>query len=102
MATDVDGDLPSGSEWHRELLEQMDLEVPGVRPRLLDDATLSDLDLLRRFRHRVRHAYADPLDWVEMEPVVDAAHRATESGLPRAIERLETPLRAAIEALEGE
>lgn len=102
VATDVDGDLPSGPEWHRQLLEQMDLDVPGVRPRLLDHATLSDLDLLRRFRHRVRHAYVDPLEWGEMEPVIDAARRATESGLPTAVERLETSLQEAIDALEDE
>lgn len=102
VATDVDGAIPSGPEWHRQLLEQMDLEVSGVRPRLLDDDTLADLDLLRRFRHRIRHAYTDPLDRVEMEPVTEAARRVTESGLPSVVKRLDTSLRAAIDALERE
>jgi len=75
VAADLDGSVPAGEDWHRELLGQMVLDVPGVRPRLIDPALQSDLDLLRRFRHVVRHAYAQDYDWGEMQPVLEATER---------------------------
>ncbi len=47
---------------HTDLIRRMRLEIRGIRPALLCEATASDLDELRRFRHLFRHAYATDLD----------------------------------------
>jgi len=48
--------------WHAELLYRMGLDIAGVRPRVLSDATYDCLDELRRFRHLFRSAYRLRLD----------------------------------------
>lgn len=53
---------PSGTNWHRGLLESMAMEVPGVRPAVIGAATLAGLRDLLAFRHFFRHAYSVALD----------------------------------------
>lgn len=53
-----DGGVPTGERSHQELLEAMALELPGVRPPVISQATLAPLRELLGFRHFVRHAYA--------------------------------------------
>jgi len=43
----------------------MKLEVPGFRPRVIDDSLYRLLDDFRAFRHKFRHSYAFELDWRE-------------------------------------
>jgi hypothetical protein len=62
IAVDVDGGLPQGPNWHRELLRQMAAPLATVRPAVLRDDTLFVLDELRRFRHVVRNVYTRNLD----------------------------------------
>ena len=47
---------------HAGLVRRMRLDIPVVRPALLSESTAVDLDELRRFRHRFRHAYSADLD----------------------------------------
>ncbi|MDN5362434.1 MAG: hypothetical protein PWP70_1481, partial [Moorella sp. (in: firmicutes)] len=61
-------------QWHKELLDQMTLEVPGLRPGLLDGKTARNLDELRAFRHVFRNIYGFSLD-------PDKIHQLLE-GLP--------------------
>lgn len=49
-------------EWHKQLLGRMALDIPGVRPALLDPELRDRLDELRKFRHFFRNAYDRPLD----------------------------------------
>jgi len=65
--------LPSGREWHRELLTQMSHQVPGVRPAVLSAETLGALEPFRSFRHLTRHRYGFDLDWAEIEPLLATA-----------------------------
>lgn len=62
IATTVDASVPSSPEWHRELLQQMCIEIPNVRPRALSPETCKALDEFMRFRHVVRNIYAFRLD----------------------------------------
>ena len=39
IATRIDQSMPEGGNWHQELLEQMNTELPGVRPAVLSDAS---------------------------------------------------------------
>jgi len=67
IASIVDQTVPSTSDWHRQLLRQMTVEVSGLRPRVLSAATATALDEYRRFRHVVRNVYAFELDPVRVE-----------------------------------
>lgn len=62
IALQLDGGLPKGEAWHRDLLTQMTLDVPGVRPPALSLDSAQRLDEYRRFRHVVRNVYAERLD----------------------------------------
>jgi ABC-type transporter Mla subunit MlaD len=55
IAATVDGTVPTSAEWHRELLEQMGLDLPKVRPPVLTRAAIQSLDEYLRFRHVVRN-----------------------------------------------
>ena len=54
------------ARYHADLIRRMQLDIRGVRPALLSEATARDLDELRRFRHLFRHAYGSDLDAVKV------------------------------------
>jgi len=49
--------------WHKDLLKRMNLEIPGIRPQLIDDELFRLFDDFRAFRHKFRHLYSFELDW---------------------------------------
>lgn len=57
--------LPSGSQWHKELLEEMSLHISGVRTALISKKTMAKIDELRGFRHVFRNAYGFSIDPVK-------------------------------------
>ncbi len=57
VAKVIDGKVPEGQDWHKELLVQMKLNISGIRPPVLSKDTFRQLDEYRRFRHLVRHLY---------------------------------------------
>lgn len=71
IATAIDGTLPQGANWHRILLEQMAVEVSGVRPAVISEITSEALDEYRGFRHVVRHVYAFQFDAVRIQRLVE-------------------------------
>ena len=54
--------LTDPSQWHRELLAKMFLEIPTVRPAVLPGHLRRFLNDLRGFRHLFRHSYDFQLD----------------------------------------
>lgn len=62
IAATVDGTVPTSAEWHRELLEQMGLDLPKVRPPVLTREAIQSLDEYLRFRHVVRNVYTFSFD----------------------------------------
>lgn len=62
IAREVDQEIPTGSEWHQQLLEQMSVEFSHLRLPVLCEQTRLELDEFRRFRHVVRSNYAYKLD----------------------------------------
>ena len=70
IATTVDNSVPSGKEWHRDLLRQMNVEIPYLRPTVLSDDTEGALDEFLRFRHVVRNVYAYSFDPEQIERLV--------------------------------
>lgn len=58
----VDGDMPAGYNWHRELLQQMQSDLPDLRPPVLSLEVANQLDEFLRFRHVLRNVYAFQFD----------------------------------------
>jgi hypothetical protein len=58
IAITIDDTVPSGANWHQELLNQMTIEVPGIRPAVISSEVKDQLEEYRGFRHIVRNVYA--------------------------------------------
>ncbi len=57
IANELDGGVPAGARWHRDLLEQMVLNIAEVRPAVLQSDTQTALIEYLEFRHVVRNVY---------------------------------------------
>lgn len=57
IARDLDGKVPGGPEWHRELLAQMVIAIPSVRPPVISAELADRLGELLGFRHVFRNVY---------------------------------------------
>jgi hypothetical protein len=91
VATEVDGDLPKGESWHRELLTQMSLAIPELRPAVVPAALKRELGKLLAFRHFFRHASA-VVEELEPEPIHEHLERLL---------RLEPEVIAALDAFDA-
>ena len=60
IANEVDGYLPRGSMWHKNLLEQMTKQRPERQP-VISENTSNQLETLLKFRHKVRNIYGREL-----------------------------------------
>lgn len=58
IARQIDGVVPSGYAWHQELLTQMTLQIPGIRPAVIQKETQVVLQEYLGFRHVVRNVYS--------------------------------------------
>jgi predicted nucleotidyltransferase len=67
IAREVDGNLVKGERWHKALLEQMSVEISGVRSAVIDEQTLKALSQYLSFRHVVRSNYAYQLEHDRIE-----------------------------------
>ena len=67
----LDGEVPEGDSWHRELLFQVTTTLPGVRPAVLPEALRDGLFDLLGFRHFFRHAYRVDLDPARVRATLD-------------------------------
>jgi len=100
IARAVDGSVPSGSESHLELVNQMAAELPPIRPAVLDSDTRRWLHDLRRFRDFFRHAYAVPLDAEHLRAHVDQLIRR-DRDFRASLDTFLTFVRASRDALNG-
>lgn len=66
----IDGTVPAGRTWHREILKNMSSDIAGSRPAVISAQTYTNLDELRRFRHLVRNVYTHNLGFAKMKPLV--------------------------------
>jgi hypothetical protein len=79
---------------HKDLLKRMNLEIPGIRPRLIDDDLFRLLDDFRAFRHKFRHLYSFELDW-ERECLVARK-------FPDTVKKLKTQVTGFLKKIEKE
>ncbi len=92
IADRVDGSLPSGPNWHQDLLRQIAAEMPGIRPAAILPDLVPTLDRYRGFRHVVRNVYAYVLDPRLVAVLIE--------DLPETNQRLRTELAVFADALE--
>lgn len=71
IVRDIDGSLPQGDDWHKKLLRLVNIEVPGIRPAVIDEPTYRYLGEYLRFRHLQRNIYGYLLEWKRIEPLVE-------------------------------
>ena len=65
------------ARWHTALLEKMNLEIEGIRPKVVGDGNLVRLRELLRFRHFRRYYVEMEYDWARIDfllATLDAAH----------------------------
>ncbi len=62
IANEVDGHLPRGSRWHKNLLEQMTKQRPERQP-VISENTFLQLGKLLEFRHKVTNIYGRELKY---------------------------------------
>ncbi len=70
IAKEVDNRLPLGEEWHSELLHQMTLNIPGLRPPVITPHTEKKLREYLGFRHLFRERYGFELDWKKLKKLL--------------------------------
>jgi hypothetical protein len=70
IASSIDGSVPSGLNWHQELLNQMAVEVPRIRPAVISVELKGSLEEYRGFRHVVRNVYTYRLAPDKLKPLV--------------------------------
>jgi hypothetical protein len=71
IARRIDPVFPSGEHWHRDLLEQMSIDMPEARPSVISSETFSMLDDFLAFRHLMRSIYAFELDIDRLKKLLD-------------------------------
>lgn len=70
IAATVDGSVPAAANWHQELLSQMSMEIPQVRPAVISEELRDMLEDYRGFRHVVRNVYTYHLNPEKMERLI--------------------------------
>lgn len=71
IAKNIDGIVPGGSNWHKDLLTQMGRET-GSRKKVVSEELKIELFKYLAFRHFYRHSYSFNLEWKEMKDLVDS------------------------------
>jgi hypothetical protein len=93
IARTIDGNIPSGSDWHIGLLVQMAAESADRRPPVISSEVRYALDEYRGFRHVVRNVYAFNFRPSRLKELVD--------GLPVCFYSLRQELLAFTQFLES-
>lgn len=71
IAKELNGGVPEGDDWHRQLLRDMTLDIKGVRPPVISEEVEKMLIEYLRFRHVFRNIYGFSLEWQFMEGIVE-------------------------------
>lgn len=94
----VDGAVPAGEAWHRELLSQAMVEIPGLRPPILERGLHPQILGLLEFRHFFRHTYGVELDGDKLRQNLERL-TAVAPEVERLLDRFDGFLAAAMARL---
>lgn len=84
IALELDGNLPSGEDWHKRLLDRMAVDIDDLRPPVIDQDLKELLGEYLRFRHLFRHMYGFELKWDRCKPLIrklPQVHQELTAGL---------------------
>jgi hypothetical protein len=70
VAIKVDGVKLDGEHWHSDLLRQITLDLPKIRPPVLSRDIANRLDHYLRFRHVIRNIYTTNIVPSDLEKLV--------------------------------
>jgi len=70
ILSELDGGLPKGDDWHRQLLANAKIAT-SVRPSIISEQLCNDLIPYLGFRHVVRNAYGFELDIERVNKLAD-------------------------------
>jgi hypothetical protein len=93
IARTIEDSIPSGANWHTELLTQMSKEIKGVRPPVISQSTQAVLDDFRALRHIIRNVYAfnlTPARLNELLILLPKCFDSTQSDFLKFIQFLES------------
>ena len=94
IASELNGGVPRAAQWHRELVANMALHVPEVRPAVIDPALAEALGEYLRFRHVFRNVYGSV--------VIEAGRlRPLERRLPATLAAFRERIRAFLAWMPG-
>ena len=93
VAATIDQSVPTGPEWHRELLRQMSIALPQMRPQVISEETISTIDEYLRFRHVVQNVYSFEFEPERIEHLVQR--------LRPSFEQVQAELLAFADFLDG-
>lgn len=71
VARELNGGIPVGEDWHRELLYDMALSIEKVRPAVTTERLKQILNKYLKFRHLFRNIYGFELNWERMKFLVE-------------------------------
>lgn len=92
-AEELNGGVPRGEQWHRQLLKDMTLALAEIRPPVITEELAEGLGEYLRFRHVFRNVYDFVLDAERMRPL--------EEGFDAVLERFVAQIRAFIAWMVG-
>ena len=93
IASELNGGVPRAEQWHRELVRNMTLEIPEVRPAVLDPALAEALGAYLRFRHLFRDVYGSVIEAERLHPL--------EERLPATLAAFRERIRAFLSWMLG-
>ena len=93
IAGELNGGVPRAEQWHRELVRNMTLEIPEVRPAVLDPALAEALGEYLRFRRVFRNVYGFVLEAERLRPL--------EERLPATLAAFRERIRAFLAWMSG-
>lgn len=93
IAKEIDNRIPLGEEWHSELLRQMTLDIPGLRPPVIKVSREKILREYLGFRHLFRKRYGFELDWQKLKKLL--------LGVPQVRTQLEKDIGKFFEDLDS-
>ena len=93
VARELNGGVPRAEQWHQQLIDDMTLDVPKVRPAVIDARLAKGLGEYLRFRHVFRNVYGGFLEVERLRPL--------EERLPRALTSFRQQIRAFLSWMLG-
>ena len=94
LAEELNGGVPRSEQWHRQILQDMTLDLRDVRPAVITTKLSAELGEFLRFRHVFRNVYGFVLEADRMRPL--------EEGLAGVLDRFMTEIRTFDEWMLGE